>query len=352
MYLQKLIEDINKTHEKLGELIAVCLLIVEAHKFGMIVSPSGCGKSRAIKFIGREIPDACNTDSFSTASLVDRVDTFTNFRSVIAVEDIAHTTSADKRTSTINTLSKLVYTHRLQEQMYKFDFSIEDFYGSALVGIQPRLLRDIMIEPIWDAQIQDKVLRYYHLYRPKKPNNEYPKVKLRFGIGIENVDDFDTDIHYEKWQKLQTIANSQWSRARIREHLTDLLKAVASLDYRNEVIENDYDLLIQLLKPMSVESIAVTREDLESEKMLDNTLLLLLTEYYSYNGVFSLLDLSSDYKGVTIQQARRIMDRNNGYWYQIGKSPTIFTASDELKDLLTSVEMDILDYQLGLEMFK
>jgi len=339
-YLEDLISEVETTHKGFGNLVAMCQITVKAHKFMLIVSPSGCGKSRAMEYIGKNTSNSYMPTSLSIASLANKVDKLNSFRSVIVIDDISTIQTPYARSATITTLSALCYSHRVEPSMVGFDFSIEDFYGSALVGIQPIILRDLMLAPEWDASIQDKALRYYHLQRPIEPCLELPKASIKYGIDFDTVKDFEPTIDNIYWKNLVALGDSQWSRARTKEHLIDLLKAIASLESRNEVIKNDYKLLSELLKPMAIENIAVKKEQLEGDRNLDNNLLALLAEYYSYNGEFSLAQIALDYK-ITLSQCYRIMQSQNGNWQQMGKAPTIYKPKKVLESLLKSYGLEI-----------
>lgn len=332
-YIENLINSVNNSHNGLGELVATLQIACKARKMVLVVSPSGCGKSTAMNVIVQQTPNAIAPDRLSIAGLVAIVDKLTSFRSAIVVDDLATTQTDYARRTTITTLCALVYTHRIQSIMQGIEYTIEDFYGSALIGVQPILLRNIMLLDEWDASIQDKAMRYYHLLRPQSPVAKLPDVKLEKGIAIEDVEDFKPDIHNPDWKKLVTLGDSQWSKARTDEHLRELLKAVASLEDRKSVVDNDYTLLARLLKPMAVENIVVVKEQLEGERYLDNNLLALLAEYYSYGTDFSLAQIAQDYK-LSISQCYRIMQTQNGYWRQTSKSPTLYAPSEKLIQML------------------
>lgn len=342
-YIEELINKINDTHNNLGQLIAVCQIIVKARKMMLIVSPSGCGKSTAISLVAKQTPDSMLPDRLSIAGLCVMADKLTSFRSGIFVDDIATTQTPYARKTTITTLAALVYTHRIQSIMQGIEYTIEDFYGSALIGIQPILLRDLMLLEEWDASIQDKALRYYHLFRPLVPALSLPNVKLNKGIDIDNIGDFEPDYKNKYWRKLVNLADSQWSRARAKEHLKDMLKAVAALEERRNVIDSDYILLSRLLKPMAIENIVVLKEQLEGERYLDNNLLALLAEYYTYGDTYSLAQIALDYK-LSLQQCYKIMASQNGYWKQVSKKPTLYSPSTKLKQMLNAFDLEVLNY--------
>lgn len=340
-YIEELITSVNNTHSSLGELVAVCQIAVKARKMMLIVSPSGCGKSTAMSLIGASIANSIMPDRLSIAGLATMADKLTSFRSAVIVDDIATTQTPYARQTTITTLAALIYTHRIQSMMMGIEYTIEDFYGSALVGIQPILLRNLMLLDEWDASIQDKALRYYHLYRPLNPALTLPKVTINKGLDIDSIKDFEPNFNNENWQKLLALASSQWSRARAKEHLKDMLKAIAALEDRDNVNDTDYSLLARLLKPMSIENIIVVKEQLEGERYLDNNLLALLVEYYTYNGEYSLTQVAVDYK-LSTSQCYRIMKTQNGYWQQVTKSPTKYVPSKILLAMLKNYNLEII----------
>ena len=338
-YIENLIDDVNITHPTMGNLVAVLQIAVKARKMVLVVSPSGCGKSTAMSLIAKNMSGSMMPDRLSVAGLATIADKLCSFRSVVVVDDIATTQTDYARKTTITTLASLCYTHRIESIMAGIEYSIEDFFGSALVGIQPILLRNLMLLDEWDASIQDKALRYYHLYRPLSPTLTLPIVKLNNGIDIDVIDDFEPDVTNKNWHILMRLADSQWSRARSKEHLRDMLKAIAGLENRKNVIADDYVLLATLLKPMGIESMIVVKEDLEGERYLDNNLLALLTEYYTYRGEYALGQVALDYK-LTLSQCYRIMGTQNGNWQQISKSPTIYRPSKKLAVELKNLSLE------------
>ena len=338
-YLENLINDVNETHSNLGELVAMCQIITKAKKCMLIVSPSGCGKSTAMTYVGKNTFNSWMPSSISISSLGNKVEKMTSFRSVIVIDDIATIQTDYARMTTITTLSALCYSHRVEPSMVGFDFAIEDFYGSALIGMQPIILRDMALSPEWDATIRDKVLRYYHLYRPITPDMGLPIAQIEKGIDIERVV-FKLNEDLPIWQELLKLGRSQWTIARTKEHLIDMIKAIASLEDRTEIIESDYNLLYRLLKPMAIENIVISKDSLEGERILDNNLLALLVEYYTYNGQFSLAHIAQDFN-LRLAQSYRIMAGQNGNWQQISKSPTIYIPSKTLIELLKEFKLEI-----------
>lgn len=340
-YVKKLIADVNKTHKNLGELVAILQISVKARKMVMIVAPSGTGKSVAMDIVTKGTPDSMSPDKLSIAGLAVMADRMTSFRSVIKADDITTTQTEYARKTLITTLAALCYTHRIETIMQGQVFAIEDFYGSALIGVQPIILKQLMKLEEWDGSIQDKALRYYHLHRPIEPAEPTEiNIEYKNGFDIDRVPNFQPDIDNPNWPILMNLALSQWSIARSREHIKDMLRAIAALESRTEVIPDDYELLAKLLKPMAVENIVVNKRDLEGERFLDNTTLVLLVEYYTYGGEFPLMQVAQDFK-TQVSQTYKIMAENSFMWEQCGKSPTLYRPSKHLKELLDIYELDI-----------
>lgn len=347
-YLLDLINDVEKTHKNLGELMAISQIATKARKMMLVISPSGCGKSTVMFQIGTNTQGSIMPDKISIAGLAVMVDKLNGFRSVMVVDDITTTQTEYARKTTITTLAALCYSHRIQTIMAGQEFTIDDFYGSAIIGVQPIILRTLMQLDEWDGSIQDKALRYYHMYRPLTPMISRPKIDYRDGINIEKVNDFEPDKKNKNWKKLVELGYSQWSRARTLEHMKDMLKAIASLENRTDVIEDDYSLLARLLKPMAIENLVVVKEELEGGRFLNNTRLLLLVEYYTYSGKFSLAQIAQDYK-ITLQQCYKIMATQKDDWQQISKSPTIYKITDKLLSELKSFNLELLQERMPIE---
>jgi hypothetical protein len=124
-----------------------------------------------------------------------------------------------------------------------------------------------------------------------------------------------------------------------------MLKSIAALEHRKDVINDDLILLKKLLKPMSVENVIVEKNQLEGDRNLDNNLLALLTEYYTYNGEFYLNNVAQDYK-ISLSQCYKIMQSQNGNWQQISKSPTIYMPSKKLLNILKLYNLEVKNEKL------
>lgn len=335
-YLSSLITDIDKTHPHLGNLAAMCQLSIKAKKLLLTIAPRGCGKSRVSSYIGLDYPGASVHDRISVAGLVYLKDEFSGFQSVIVVDDIAKTQTPYARIATITTIAELIYSHYCKSSMQGMSYSIEDFNGSAIINVQPVLLKELVKSDEWEASIQDKSIRYYHLYRPQQPNKYPPKATLQWGKEFKLVEDFDLVPKTAK--RLIEITGVQWGSSRLIEHVVDLLKAAAALDGRVKVNATDYKVLERVLLPLSYESLVMSKNQFESDRFMDSNLLAVLTEYVTY-GKFTINQLSDDYK-LSHSQCYRIMSQSTKQWVEVEKSPTTYAPSKELQIELERLKLD------------
>lgn len=329
-YLQEVIKKVDATHPHLGNPIALAMLAIKAKKLLVLISPRGCGKSRVTSFVGLSHPEKILCDRLSVAGLAALKEEFTGFNGVVVIDDIAKTQTPYARTTTLTTLAELCYSHYCISHLAGTNYDIRDFYGAALVNIQPVLLREAVQSSEWEASLQDKSIRYYHLYRPIKPNPLPPDVKLEWGFDIKKVE--TPELKGKVANKLLAVGEVQWGLARLREHITDLLKAAAALDRRTEVISSDFRVLLDLIKPLQIEQMVSGKRELESDRYFLANELAILTEFVSY-GNFTLKHLSSDYK---LGQSRcyEIMGKYHRDWRIVKKNPTTYAPSDELEDKL------------------
>jgi len=332
-YLLDIEKQVNKTHARLGQLYVACMIATKAHKMLLTVAPRGTGKSRATQAVAEQYHDCAKYDRISVAGLAFEQERFNGFTGVLLIDDIAKSQTSYARVATICTLAELTYSHYIISSLQGSHYEIKDFLGSALVNIQPVLLKELIRSSEWEASIQDKTIRYYHLYRPTKPNPLPPDVKIDWGYDIKNV--ADSIPHGKALKALFKVVGVQWGATRLVEHTSDMLKACAAFDKRNEITIADINLLTRIMKPLQYEELVTDKLNFESDRQLDANRLAILTEYMSY-GNFTLAQICEDYK-LSTSQAYRIMQKYTGDWVQITKSPTCYTPSDTLKEKLRKV---------------
>jgi hypothetical protein len=299
------------------------MLSIKARKILLIVAPRGCGKSRATTFVSKAYPECLLQDRLSIAGLAALRSVLDGFRGVITIDDIAKTQTPYARISTITTLTELISSHYVHSHLKGINFDINNFYGSALVNVQPVLLKEVVHSDEWEASIQDKGVRYYHLWRPRKPNPDPPQLKLEWGIPIEEVKTPSFKYPYAK--PLLRIGEAQWGFSRLQEHLSDYLKAAAALDGRKVVNKSDYLFLSSALNPLKIETVVTDKAAFESGRYFHSNRLAILTEFVTYGHV-TLEQIARDYK-LSESQARRIMAKYSKDWIEVSKSPTTYAPS-------------------------
>jgi len=275
-------------------MIAMDVLAAKAKKTLLKVAPAGTGKSVAsdtVKYIMQE--RAHKYTSMTLAGLKRLEAEFNNFSGHIIIDDLAAEKSMWSRISTINVLSNLVYSHYIHKISQTTEIKITDFFGSASMNVQPVLMNNLVQGDDWVAIMRDKMIRYYHLYRPSAPRRYSPSVQLDWGPPINDV--VLTAYKGRLWYQLVAIGLTQWSYARVEEHLPDLLKATAALDGRVKVTPSDYRLLIKLLKPIQIERYLIKSFGLEQGRLFENNLYCILVELASF-GEPTVDQICEDYK--------------------------------------------------------
>lgn len=291
--LYNIIDEVNSTHKGLGNAVAVAILCVKARQCLLLVAPSGCGKSVITDAVGSVHPNAVKLLSITKARLVDYQETFSNFFGVVLMDDIAGAGSTYERKETLVAFSMLCYGHSISKHTWTSNYEIVDFYGSAILNVQPALLAEIYQFPEWESLIQEKTLRYYHLYRPVVPNSVKPDISVDWGIDLDLVHKPRRD--YKLYAALEKIGSIQWSDARTLEHLDSLLKSLAALDKRQDVINADLKLLLKLLKPMTVERYIMHKIGFEVGRYMDTNLAAVLVEFASWKNI-NVDRIARDYK--------------------------------------------------------
>lgn len=302
--LRQLVKRVNRTHRGLGPMVAMNILAAKAKKTILNIAPAGCGKSVSCESVGANLQERSRFyTSLTLAGLVKLKDTFSEFDGHIIIDDLGAEKSLWSRMSTITTLANLVYSHYVHKITYNYDFEIRDFRGSVSLNIQPVLLNSLVQGDEWVSVVRDKVIRYYHLFRPKRPRRERPEVELSWGPALHDV-----VIGHDRgklWYQLISIGLTQWSYARVEEHIPDLLRATAALDGRKKVNRTDYNILIKLLQPLQLERYSITTYGFEAGRVFDNNLYCILVELASFKEP-TILTICEDYK-VSPSTAERLI---------------------------------------------
>ena len=291
--LYTIIQDVEKTHHNLGNAVAFSAICIKARICLLIVSPAGCGKSVVSEAIGATYPTTIRMDSVTRSGLRDFKEEFTNFKGLVVIDDMGKIDSSYNRRHTISSFAELCYSHFISKHTMAVTLEIADFFGSAILNIQPSILAEVYEFAEWESVIQDKTCRYYHLYRPTIPMDSKPSVSIDWGIDLDKVK--KPDHRYKMYPKLDAVAGIQWSDARVLEHLDKLLQATAALDRRDYVSNEDMVLLHKLMKPMSIERYIFKKYGFETGRHMETNLAAVLVEFASWRNI-TIERIARDYK--------------------------------------------------------
>lgn len=329
--LRQIIRKINQTHKGLGAMIAMNLLTAKAKKVVLNVAPSGCGKSGSTDTVAITLKGDCKKfTSMTLAGLVRLKDEFNYYDGHVVIDDLGGEKSLWSRLSTVTVLANLVYTHFVRKLTHSGEIRIEDFTGSVSLNIQPVMMHSLVQTDEWIAVIRDKVIRYYHLFRPLEPKDYLPEIDVEWGKPLHYI--AMPKYRGKLWYTLITLGLSQWSYARVNEHIKDLLKACAALDGRDRVNVTDYNLLIKLLQPLQLERYIVETYGFEAGRVFDNNLYCILVELASF-GHPTIQQICVDYK-VSARTAERLIKTVSTWCWIKSNSPKWVLPTDRAKEIL------------------
>ncbi|KKL87748.1 hypothetical protein LCGC14_1931600 [marine sediment metagenome] len=300
--------QVERTHKRLGNLVAFALTASVARKCMMVVAPAGTGKTVASKIVMGLLPQSKVFDSVTRSSMAAIKELFQDYSGLLVVDDMGKVDTLYSRIATATTFAELCYSGFIEKHTISSHVSISGFIGSAWLGIQPIILGQVIASGEWEAVIMDKTIRYYHLYRPLAPNRTLPSVYIGEPLALDDVGKVKTGG--EGWEELAEMMTCQWSDARLMEHLTDLVRAVAAWDGRPEVERQDWVLLAELLRPCSIEAEVVTKLSFEADRLLNSNLLAMLVEIASWEHL-TVARIARDYKlndQAIFQALRRMPD--------------------------------------------
>ncbi|MBW2672984.1 MAG: hypothetical protein JRD89_06135 [Deltaproteobacteria bacterium] len=329
---------VDKTHPGLGNLVALELVAVTAKRCFLCVSPAGCGKSVAAEAILRLYPRERKHHiiKLTKAGLRKWNDLFSYFDGLVVMDDLGAIDTLYSQMTTLTTMAYLVYSHNYRATAVGEDINIRDFFGSCILNVQPIWMPNMVYHSGWTAMVQDKVLRYYHLIRPKEPAHGAPVLDIDRVPSIQDVT--GVELRGKKWIDLLRIGLIQWSYARCKEHIPALLRACAALDDRTEVNSTDYSTLLKLMSNMRLERYLLDRYEFESALRFKHNEMCILTELASFNHL-NIATICTDFK-VSPSTAHRLLN-NVSDWCTVVKGRIV----------PTDLAMDVLE-TIGIRKFK
>jgi len=332
--LLQLVNEVNKTHKGLGELIATNILAAKAKKCILNISPAGCGKSTATECVHKALGDISRKySSMTLAGLRHLARELSGCTQHLLIDDLGAEKSYWARTSTITVLASLVHTGYVYKITQQYAIEITGFKGSAAINIQPVLMNALVADEDWVAVVRDKTLRYYHLHRPRTPKEYPPAVSVEWGPSTEAV---QLKLRKGKlFYQVLAYGLTQWSYARCLEHIPAYLKAAAALDGRTIVDTTDYRVLIKLFKPMALERYILKSFGMESGRLFQGDVFCLLTELATDPAV-PIETVCEDYK-VSPKTIERVV-QDNAEWFWIKEnSPKLLMPTDYTKKILNLI---------------
>ena len=328
--LQELMEAIESTHEGLGKLAVMSLVAAKAGQCLITVAPPGCGKSTVGDWLELVHPEAYKKQSVTRSSLKVYEKLFNGFTGCVIFDDVGAIDTEWSRVQTLVTMAEIVYGHFVSKDSHQLHIEIDDFFGSAILNIQPNVLKEVIAHPSWHANLADKSLRYYHLHRATKPNAAKLSAPADWGIDFNEVPPYDGDS--PMWDAIMDIGLEQWTRPRALEHCQGLLRAVTALGSGAVPGELEMEVLINLMKPMTVEMEMIEKQGFGSQAILNDNLLYMLVEFATY-GVCTYEQIAVDYH-MKPTKVRDILRHMVDWFEQVGVNPVRLQASERLLELL------------------
>jgi len=335
--LHKIKKATDRSHKRLGNMMAVNVVAAIANKCVLNIGVAGCGKSTVTNTIKKAFGDnVLFFDSVTKSGLKYHAKELNGFRGIVIVDDIGKIDTEYTRISTVTTFAELSYSHVCKKSTNTIHLDIEGFRGAALMNVQPVIMPKLTKRTDWDANIRDKTIRYYHLYRVLEPCLNLPNVEIPTDADIYAV---RKPAHTnDRFKALMDRYKGLWSKGRLIEHLSDMLRACAAIDGRNRVNQTDYDVLSEILTPLLVEKYALTKEDFEGKKTFRNNYVCLLTEFATYD-VLTVSQLCENY-GISKATAYRIL---NQYHQDVLITPDRanrhIVPSEKIKKVLSEVDI-------------
>jgi len=314
----------------MGKPVAMGLVASKAKQCMILVSPAGCGKSTICETIQQVVQPTHTLDSVTRSALREYNDEFNDYRGLVVVDDLGKIDTAYSRLASVVTFCELCYSHYIEKATVQGKVEIRNFHGSSILNTQPVILKTIVPTHEWESNIGDKTLRYYHMYRALHPNATKPELLLQQPLGLDDVARTIPDC--PESEEVLSIALVQWSRSRVAEHATTLLRSTAAWAQRTVPTQDDAAVLAELMRPMAAERWTIRKEGFEDQRYLESDVLCLATEFSTY-GHFGLDNIQLNYK-LSESTAYGLMAKYNRYWKLGSKSPTVYIPADDMLEML------------------
>lgn len=325
-----IIQAVEASHKGLGRLAAFSLIASKAQKCLIVIAPPGCGKSAVGEWIEKVHPEAYRKQSITRSALKLYEELFNNFTGCVIFDDVGAIDTKWSREQTLVTMAEIVYGHFVSKDSHQLHIEIDDFYGSAILNIQPNVLKEVVEMPSWHSNLADKSIRYYHLMRATRPNPNKIEVEADWGLPFNDIDVYDGDSPL--WDAILNIGLEQWSLPRSMEHCHDLLRAVAALGRNPQPGLLELEILLALMRPLTVEMELIERQGFGSKATLNDNLLYILVEFATYFDP-TYDQIAKDYF-FKPSQVYRILEHMISWFEKIDTNPVRLQPSARMEVLL------------------
>ena len=325
-----IVDAVNLSHPGLGGLAAMTMIAAKAKLCMLVVSPPGCGKSAITNWAGEVHPDAYIKHSVTRSSLKVYEEQFNHFRGLLLFDDIGAIDTEWSRIQTLVTMAEMVYGHFVSKDSHQLHIEIEDFQGAAILNVQPNILKEVIAHPTWHANLADKSMRLYHLIRATEPNGKAIDHPVDWGLELDEVEAYEGDSPI--WKKILEIGMEQWTYPRALEHCQRMIKAVAALGRAPIPSHEELSILLDLMRPMTVEMELIVKSGFGSKADFHDNLLYMLVEFATYK-ILTYDQIAMDYKMKPTQVAS-ILSNMVEWFEKIGTNPIKLQGTDQLTNLL------------------
>ncbi len=275
----KVYEEVEKTHKGLGKLALFEVLSDIANRCILVVGCSGTGKSVISNMLYEKINRSKLKIDAITVSGLRRIAKVLNFNTcTVVVDDLSKGQTEYSQIATVSVFSSLCYSHEITKFTGQLELQILGFHGSAIINLQPLLLRKIARLPEFETDIKNKTIRYYHLHFPVEENINPPNISTTWKYLNDFNLKFEDKVTKSQYYRL-AFENfmHEHDRARAKEHLIAYLNASAWLNERDKITKADTWLIYQISKNFKIEPYIMIKDNLEGRRKIDPNLLPLLS---------------------------------------------------------------------------
>jgi len=332
----RIIANVERTHQGLGRMALFEVLSDIASKCLLVVGSSGTGKSAIMHGLSRAVPrDVYRIDAVTVNGLRHLQKDLTDANLTILVDDLSKGGSTYAQATTVVALAELVYTGHFVKSVSQFKIEIYNFTGSAIINVQPGLLKKLMASEVWETDIRDKTVRWYNLRYPINFSRVIPFYGVNYTYKDLKKIEFPKELQQTwLWQKVVENFMHQHSIMRANEHSIDYAKALAILNDRDQVSWTDLLVLEWITRNLRLEPVLFEKTELEGTRRFDLNIIPLLGLCATF-GEFHIAELCTRFQ-VRLARAYQIIRAYNDLVI-LREHDSIVIPSDQTRELLRDI---------------